>query len=111
MALRRDRVLLPSLVAVFVVVAASSGGATRGLYPTAGSQATAAEGVNAAPALVALYGAGGHGPAPGALYGPVYDVTSLGALAFFKLIVLGAALVALLASLLVIRHTRADEEL
>jgi ABC-2 type transport system permease protein len=97
MALRRDRVLLPAWLLVFVAVAASSASATEGLYPTVESRVRAAEGVNATPALVALYG-------------PVYDVGSLGAVAFFKLIVFGGALVAVFAMLLVVRHTRADEE-
>jgi ABC-2 type transport system permease protein len=98
MAVRRDRILLPAWVLVFVVVAASSAAAVEGLYPSVQDRVSAAEAVNGTPALVAIYG-------------PVYDVRSLGALAFFKLIVFGAALVGLLCALLVIRHTRADEEL
>ena len=54
--------------------------------------------VNSTPALVAMYG-------------PIYDPTSLGAVSVFKIIGLGTALVGLFAALVVIRHTRADEEL
>jgi ABC-2 type transport system permease protein len=97
LALRRDRVLLPATVAVFVLVVTTSSLATTDLYPTQGGRTVAARAVNETPALVALYG-------------PVYDVSSRGALSFFKLIVFGAALVALFAVLLVVRHTRAEEE-
>jgi len=98
MALRRDRVVVPAWILVFVGVAVSAAAATNGLYPSEAARVQAARTVNAAPALVAIYG-------------PVYDETSLGALAFFKLSVFGAALIGLLAALLVVRHTRADEEL
>lgn len=45
-----------------------------------------------------------------ALYGRVYDVTSLGAIAMVKMGGIGSALLAVLAFVLVIRHTRAEEE-
>lgn len=97
LALRRDRVMLPGWIAVFVTVAASSAAATVELYPTMESRIQAAAGINAIPSLVALYGR-------------VYDPTSLGALAMLKMGVFGAALVAVLAMFTVIRHTRAEEE-
>lgn len=97
LALRRDRVLLPVWIAVFVLVAASSATATVGLYPTVESRIQAAAGINNVPVLVALYGR-------------IYDPTSLGALAMLKMSVFGAALVAILAMFTVIRHTRAEEE-
>ena len=49
-------------------------------------------------------------PATLALYGRVFDPTSLGAVSMFKLGALGAALVALVAIFTVVRHTRAEEE-
>ncbi|GGO84608.1 ABC transporter permease [Nocardioides phosphati] len=97
MALRRDRVLIPAWVAVFVVVSFGSAAATATLYADPVQLAAAGHAVNATPALVALYG-------------PVYDVTSLGAIGMMKMNAMGAALVGLLGLLLVIRHTRADEE-
>lgn len=97
LSLRRDRVLLPVWIAVFALLAAVSAAATVGLYPTVESRVRAAAGLNAIPSLVALYG-------------PVYDPTSLGALSMLKLGVFGAALVAVLAMVTVIRHTRAEEE-
>ncbi|GDY33062.1 ABC transporter permease [Gandjariella thermophila] len=97
LALRRDRVLLPAWLAVFVLMAAGSAGATVGIYPTAASRAQAAASINDTPSLVALYGL-------------VYDPTSLGAVALIKMIAFGAALVAVLSVVVVVRHTRAEEE-
>jgi len=97
MALRRDRELLPATIATFVIVAGFSARATVDLYPMEASRAGAAGLVNATPALVALYGR-------------IYDPTSLGAVAMFKLIGVGSVLVAVFTLLLVVRHTRADEE-
>ncbi len=98
MALRRDRVIIPLWTLYFVAISASSYGATVSLYGTPAERVAGARTVNAAPALVALYG-------------PINDVTSTAAIAFVKLIVLNAAIVSLVAALLVIRHSRADEEL
>lgn len=96
--LRRDKLLLPICAATFAGVAASSAAATAGLYPDTASRSLGAELINATPALVALYGR-------------IYDPTSLGALGLIKLAGFGIAMVGLLALLVVIRHTRADEEL
>jgi ABC-2 type transport system permease protein len=97
LALRRDRIMLPIWIAVFVVSAASSASTTAGFYPSVASRTQAALVSNETPALVALYGW-------------VYEPGSLGAIAVLKLTGLGAALVALLAITMVIRHTRAEEE-
>lgn len=97
LALRRDRVLLPAWIAVFVMMAASSAAATVGLYPTTASRAQAAASINNAASLVALYGR-------------VYDPTSLGAVAMIKMIAFGSALLAVLSIIVVVRHTRAEEE-
>ncbi len=97
LALRRDRILLPVWTAVFVLIAASSASATVGLFPTVSSRVQAAEAFNSTQSLVALYGR-------------VYDPTSLGALAMIKLGGLGAIFVAVLGVVLVVRHTRAEEE-
>jgi ABC-2 type transport system permease protein len=98
MALRRDRVLIPAWLATFVAIAGVSAAATEGLYPDEAMRARAGEAINATPALVALYG-------------PIFDVTSLGSVALIKLAAMGAAMVGLLCLLLVVRHTRADEEI
>jgi ABC-2 type transport system permease protein len=96
--LRRDRLVLPICVATFAGVAGASAAATADLYPDPGSRALAAQLINATPALVALYGR-------------IYDPTSLGAIGLIKLTGFGIAMVGLFALLIVIRHTRADEEL
>lgn len=97
LALRRDRITLPLWIAVFVLMAAFSADATIALYPDAATRIQAAEAINGTPSLVALYGR-------------IYDVTSLGAIAMIKMGGLGAMLLAVLAFNIVIRHTRAEEE-
>ena len=96
-ALRRSRLLLASWVAVFVVVAAYSAKATIDLYPTLPSRIEAADAINSSQALVALYGR-------------IYDPSSLGALSLIKMGGFGAVFVAMLSVVFVVRHTRADEE-
>ena len=96
-ALRRDRVLLPAWVLGFSAMVSFSVAATKDLYPTLVSRAEAADTINATAALVALYG-------------KVYDPTSLGALSLIKMTAFGAALVALVFIFLVIRHSRSEEE-
>ncbi len=98
MNLRRDRVLVPVWVAAFAITAAASAAATDRVYPDLASRVAGADLVNETPALVALYGR-------------IYDPTSAGEVGLFKLTAMGAALVGLFAGFLVIRHTRADEEL
>ena len=97
LALRRDRVMLPAWIAIFAISAASSASTAAGLYPSLPSRIEAAQASNNTPALVALYGL-------------VYDPSSIGALAVLKLTGLGAALVGILAITVVVRHTRAEEE-
>lgn len=97
LALRRDRIMLTAWLLIFVAMAAGSASATVGLYDTVESRVQAAANINRTPSLVALYGL-------------IYDETSLGALSMIKLGGFGGALVAVLAIILVIRHTRAEEE-
>lgn len=96
--MRRDWVLVSVWMAVLAALAASSAAATARLYPDSVSLAGAAAAVNRVPALVALYGR-------------VYDPASLGALAMLKMGVIGSVFVAVLTVLLVVRYTRADEEM
>lgn len=96
LALRRDRILLPAWIAVFVGMVASSAAATTDLYSTAASRISAVKGVNDVPVLVALYGR---------VYSP-----SAGALSLLKMGGIGTAFLGILAFMLVVRHTRAEEE-
>jgi ABC-2 type transport system permease protein len=97
LALRRDRILIPAWLVVYVGSAASSAAATVDLYPDLASREAAAASVNNASSLVAMYGR-------------VYDVTSLGEISMFKMGGLVGALVAVFAIILTVRHTRAEEE-
>jgi ABC-2 type transport system permease protein len=97
LALRRDRVLLPVWIAVLVVSAAGTAAATISVYPTVADRVRFAGLVNGTSSLVALYGR-------------IYDTSSLGEVSLFKMGGLGAALVAVLTLLTVVRHTRAEEE-
>lgn len=97
LALRRDRVLLPVWIIVFVSMAAGSAKASIDLYPEVASRVSAANASNSSAALVFLYGR-------------IFDPTSLGELSLFKLTSFGALLVSLLAAMVVVRHTRTEEE-
>ncbi|WP_350274157.1 ABC transporter permease [Kribbella sp. HUAS MG21] len=97
LALRRDRILLPIWILVFVVTAAGSAKASIDLYSDPKALVEAARTSNASPALVSLYGR-------------IFDESSLGAVSLFKLTAFGALLVGLLAGILVVRHTRTEEE-
>lgn len=97
LAVRRDRVLMPVWLLIFVATAAGSAGATASLYPTEQARAAAAETSNAGPALVALYGR-------------IYDPTNPGGIAMLKMTGLGALFVGILMIITVVRHSRAEEE-
>jgi ABC-2 type transport system permease protein len=97
LAARRDRVLVPIWWAVFVMSAASSAAAVAGLYPTEADRVAAATQLNVNPALLTMFG-------------PISDPTSLGQLAMFKMTAMGAAMVGLLSAVLVVRHSRGEEE-
>jgi ABC-2 type transport system permease protein len=96
-ALRRDRVLLPVWIVIIVASAVSSAQATVDLYPTEASRAEASAAVNDVPALLAFYGR-------------IWDPTSLGELSMMKMSAMGAALLGVFAVMLVVRHTRREEE-
>ncbi len=89
--------MLPVWIAVFVGMAASSAWATADLYPTSASRVRAAASFNGIQSLVALYGR-------------IYDPPSVGGIALVKMGGIGAVFVALLAVIVVVRHTRAEEE-
>ncbi len=97
LALRRDRVMLPAWIAGLVVLAAGSAAAAADLYPTVETRVRAADASNSTTALLALYGR-------------VYDPTSLGGFSMIKTGGIGAVLIALLSIIIVVRHTRAEEE-
>ncbi len=95
--LRRDRWLLPLWILGFAVMAGSTASAAANLYPGTASRIEAAKTINGTASLVALFGR-------------VYDPTSLGALSLVKYTAFMAAVFAVLMVVVTIRHTRADEE-
>jgi len=97
LALRRDRLLIPAWVGLSATMVWFSASATVGLYPNEAARIEAANMINSTASLVALYG-------------PIYDPTSLGALSMTKMTAVYAALVSILMVTLVVRHTRAEEE-
>jgi ABC-2 type transport system permease protein len=97
LALRRDRLLVTAWVVGLAAMAGFSAAATVDLYPTEASRVEAAETINASAAVVALYGR-------------IYDPTSLGAVSMIKLTAFGAAIVGIVMLFVTIRHTRAEEE-
>lgn len=96
-ALRRDRVLSPAWVAAFALITVSSASATMALYPDAASRLSAAAAINNVPVALAMYGR-------------IWDPTSLGALSMFKLTGFGAVMIGIYAIMQMVRHTRSDEE-
>ena len=96
-ALRRDRVLTPAWVAAFVLVTVSSASATMALYPDTASRMSAAAAINDVPVALAMYGR-------------IWDPSSLGALSLFKLTGFGAVMIGIYSIMQMVRHTRTDEE-
>ncbi|HEY5178481.1 MAG TPA: ABC transporter permease [Dermatophilaceae bacterium] len=95
--LRRDRWLLSLWILAFAMMTWSSASAGAGLFPDKASRVEAANTINAAASMVALFGR-------------VYDPTSLGSLSMIKYTAFMTAAVAVLMVFVTIRHTRADEE-
>jgi ABC-2 type transport system permease protein len=95
--LRRDRIMIPAWLLALVITMYSSVATTAKLYPDEQSRQQAATAIGRTPAVLALYG-------------PATDLGTLGGLAVWKPVTIVAVLTALMSMLLVVRHTRADEE-
>ncbi|MFF5448993.1 ABC transporter permease [Streptomyces sp. NPDC012888] len=96
LALRRDRVVVPVWVLMTALIVVSMPGALEGVYGTAAERAGAAAAMNANGSMRALYG-------------PVFS-DSPGALTAWRIGVFGAVLAAVMSMVVVIRHTREEEE-
>lgn len=94
--LRRDRIQLVVWLLLYVAMAASAYSTAKTTYADQASLDSAARAASENPSLVAMFG-------------PVYSATT-GAVGMIKMVVMMAAALGLLTGLLVIRHTRADEE-
>ncbi len=95
LALRRDRVLLPVWVLLLAVLPVTGAAATAGLYPTDAARQGYIDDLASSAALIAFYG---PSPSP-----------SLGALVAWRYAT-GMLILAIVAVLVVVRHTRVEEE-
>jgi ABC-2 type transport system permease protein len=97
LALRRDRILLPIWVLFLVGVTYSTTTALEELYGTAESRTLLGITANANSAFLAMLG-------------PLHDWSSLGGLVVWRWGVFAGLFIAIMALLIVTRHTRAEEE-
>jgi ABC-2 type transport system permease protein len=97
LSLRRDRIMLP--VWLYAVLGSTIGTAysIRKLYPTQASRDQLRQSIDANPSLRALYG-------------PLYDTHTLGAVTAWRVLPISALILAIFCVLLITRHTRAEEE-
>src|SRR4051794_2858158 len=95
LALRRDRILLPAWVIVLGGLPVSTASATAALYPTQAGRQGYIDELGRSALLVLFYG-----PPPSA---------SLGALIFWRMAT-GMLIMAIIGVLVVVRHTRVEEE-
>ncbi|KIZ19578.1 ABC transporter permease [Streptomyces natalensis] len=96
LALRRDRVMIPAWVLALGLLVAAMGSSFQALYDTAAKRAELAASMNANASLRALYG-------------PVFGDT-IGGLVTWRMAGFGAVLAAVMSLLIVVRHTREEEE-
>ncbi|MGW1408529.1 ABC transporter permease [Streptomyces sp. NPDC002403] len=96
LALRRDRVMLPIWVLALGGSFSSVGSSIASLYDTAAQRAGLAASMNGNSSLRAMYG-------------PVFD-DSVGGLVSWRMAAFGAVLAAVMSLIVVVRHTREEEE-
>ncbi|HEX6969675.1 MAG TPA: ABC transporter permease [Micromonosporaceae bacterium] len=97
--LRRDRIRIPAWLAGIALVQISGAASYPGLYPTEADRRNQAAVMDANPAMKAMTGPG-HG----------LDESTYGAMMTNEYLGLMAVFVALMSVLMVVRHTRAEEE-
>lgn len=97
LALRRDRLMVPIWLGVLFLFTISSSLSVKDLFGSAASRDQLAGSAGATPATVAMYG-------------PSWDVGTLGGLSTWKMNTMGTVLLGLLSIFVVTRHTRGDEE-
>ncbi|WP_327245594.1 ABC transporter permease [Streptomyces sp. NBC_01320] len=96
LALRRDRIMMPIWVIVLGGSFSSVGKSFSSLYDTAAQRAELAASMNGNSSLRAVYG-------------PVFN-DSVGGLVTWRMVGFGAAMAAVMSLIIVIRHTREEEE-
>jgi ABC-2 type transport system permease protein len=97
LALRRDRVMIAAWAVLLTSTVAGTAKSFTTLYDTQAERADLARDMNDNPSLRAFYG-------------PMFDWDSGGAISAWRFTVLGAAFVGLMAALIVVRHSRDEEE-
>ncbi|MFF6955687.1 ABC transporter permease [Streptomyces sp. NPDC008317] len=97
LALRRDRLMIPAWLYVLAASVIGTAASFRTLYGDQAERADLARSTNASAPLRALFG-------------PIYDWDTIGALTGWRMGVLGASLTGLMSMLIVVRHTREEEE-
>lgn len=96
LALRRDRVMTPVWILIVSGMVLAMPGSLESAYPTAAERADAMASMNSNSSMRAMYG-------------PVFD-DSLGALSAWRIGVYAGVLAAVMSLVIVIRHTREEEE-
>ncbi|MFE4715426.1 ABC transporter permease [Streptomyces sp. NPDC056728] len=96
LALRRDRVMIPVWVAVILMMVLSMPGSLNSVYSTAAERADIAQSMATNSSMRALYG-------------PVF-ADSIGGLTAWRIGVYGGLFAAVMSLLIVVRHTRDEEE-
>src|SRR5699024_8756746 len=125
--LRRDRILLALFIALPVLITASQTAAFQELYPTAEARQSFTQQSNGNPATLGMLGPAlqsayrtaearqsctqqsNGNPAPLGMLGPIF-APGLGSLVAWRVGVMGMLLAGIPSLLLVIRHTRTEEE-
>ncbi|QMV22342.1 ABC transporter permease [Streptomyces sp. SCUT-3] len=97
LAVRRDRVMVPAWVLVMTLVVTTSAASIGSYYDTVASRLALAASIDTNTSLRALYG-------------PVHEASTIGGLTAWRMLTFGAALTGLMGLLLVVRHTRDEEE-
>ncbi|MFD0114281.1 ABC transporter permease [Streptomyces sp. NPDC127176] len=96
LALRRDRVMIPVWVAVILMMVLSMPGSLKSVYSTAAERADLAQSMATNSSMRALYG-------------PVF-ADSIGGLTAWRIGVYGGLFATIMSLLIVVRHTRDEEE-
>jgi ABC-2 type transport system permease protein len=97
LALRRDRLMIPLWTLGITLLVAATASSFTELYPTTASRVPFARSIESNPGILALTGRG-------------FDLTTIGGLVSWRISGSGALLAAIMSLLLVVRHTRAEEE-
>lgn len=97
LAARRDRLVIPIWVYALAASAIGTVYSFRQLYPTLADRRSFARGIDDNASILAFYGR-------------LYEPSTVGGLVAWRLVALGSALTAVMSVLLVVRHSRADEE-